>query len=58
MKCARRAEPPKFARVIPVAQQSDASLSIEVGGAVIRLGTGFDAALLGEVIAVLKGGPS
>jgi hypothetical protein len=55
MKRARRAEPPKFARVIPAAQTPGASLSIEVGGAIIRVDTSFDAALLREVIAVLKG---
>lgn len=56
MQCARRAEPPKFARAIPVVRESDASLSIEVGGAVIRLDNSFDASLLREVIAVLKEG--
>jgi hypothetical protein len=56
MKQARRAEPPKFARVVPTAQTSEASLSIGVGGVVIRLDAGFDAGLLREVVAALKGG--
>lgn len=56
MKQARRAEPPKFARVVPTAQTSEASLSIGVGGVVIRLNAGFDAALLREVVVALKGG--
>jgi len=56
MQCARRAEPPKFARVIAAAQERGASLSVEVGGAVIRVDAGFDAALLREVVAVLKDG--
>lgn len=56
MKQARRAEPPKFARVFPTAQTSEASLSIGVGGVVIRLDAGFDAGLLREVVAALKGG--
>jgi hypothetical protein len=53
-KQARRAVPPKFARVVPAAQA--ASLSIGVGGVVIRLDAGFDAGLLREVVAALKGG--
>jgi hypothetical protein len=56
MKRARRAEPPKFARVIPAALMSTGSMSIDVGGVVIRLDAGFDAALLREVVAALKGG--
>jgi transposase-like protein len=55
MKRSRRAESPKFARVIPTPGTSEASLSIEVGGAVIRLDAGFDAALLREVVVALKG---
>lgn len=58
MKQADRAEPPKFARVIPTAllSKASASVSIEVGGVVIRLDAGFNAALLREVVAALKGG--
>jgi hypothetical protein len=32
------------------------SLSIDVGGVLIRLDAGFDAELLREVVAALKGG--
>jgi transposase-like protein len=56
MKRSRRAESPKFARVIPTPQTPEVSLSIEVEGVVIRLDAGFDAALLREVIVALKGG--
>jgi hypothetical protein len=56
MKRARRAEPPKFARVIPIGQVPAASLSIDVGGVVIRVDAGFDGALLRDVVAALKGG--
>jgi transposase len=56
MKRTRTAESLKFARVIPTARTSKASLSIDVEGAIIRLDAGFDAALLREVVAALKGG--
>lgn len=56
MKRARRAEPPKFVQVIPTARTPQASLSIGVGGVVIHLDPGFDAALLREVVAALSGG--
>jgi transposase-like protein len=56
MKGARRGDQPKFARVLSTATISKASLSIDVEGVVIRLEAGFDAALLREVIAALKGG--
>jgi transposase-like protein len=56
MRRAQRAEPPKFARVIPAPWTSETSLSIEVEGVVIRLDAGFDATLLREVVAALKGG--
>lgn len=55
MKQAGRTEP-KFARVVPTTQTSAASLSIDVGGVVIRLDAGFDAGLLREVVAALKSG--
>jgi transposase len=55
MKRSRGAESPKFARVIPTPRTSEASLSIEVEGVVIRLAAGFDAALLREVVVALKG---
>ena len=58
MKQADRAEPPKFARVIPTAplSKASASVSIEVEGVVIRLDAGFNAKLLREIVAALKGG--
>jgi len=56
MKRARRAEPPKFVRVIPIGREPAASLSIDVGGVVIHVDGGFDGALLREVVAALKGG--
>jgi transposase-like protein len=56
VKRARRAERPKFARVVPMGRAPAASLSIEVGGVVIRVDAGFDGAVLCEVVAALKGG--
>ena len=56
MKQARQTESPKFARVVAATQTSAASLSIDVGGVVIRLDAGFDAGLLREVVAALKSG--
>jgi transposase-like protein len=55
MKRARAARSPEFARVIPTAMQARASMSIEVGGVVIRLDDGFDATLLREVVSALGG---
>jgi transposase-like protein len=56
MKRSRRAELPTFARLIPSAATSPASLSIDVGGLVIRVDAGFDVGLLREVVAALRGG--
>jgi transposase-like protein len=56
MKRSRRAELPTFARLIPLARTSPASLSIDVGGLVIRVDAGFDAGLLREVVAALRDG--
>ena len=56
MKRARRAEPPKFARLVPMGREPRTSLSIDVGGVTIRLDAGFDAAMLLDVVAALKGG--
>lgn len=58
MKRARKTKTPKFARVIPTALPSKASVSLVVGGATIHLDTGFDAALLREVVAALQGAGS
>ena len=54
MKRARQAGPTVFARVVPAPRPSTLSVSIEVGGVVIRLDAGFDAALLREVVEALK----
>jgi hypothetical protein len=56
MKRSRRAERPTFARLIPMRPTSPASLSIDVGGLVIRVDAGFDAGLLREVVAALRDG--
>jgi len=58
MKKAHAARIPAFARVVPRSAQAKASMMVEVGGAVIRLESGFDAELLLEVIAVLRGQPA
>ena len=55
MKRAGKTEPPKFARVMPTTLPSRASVSIDVGGVVIHLHAGFDAALLRDVVAALQG---
>src|SRR5690349_19979433 len=56
VKRARRSEPPKFASVVPMGRERAASLSIDVGGVVIRVDAGFDASLLRDVVAALRGG--
>lgn len=56
VKRARRAEPPKFARVVPSERGPSPSLRMDVGGVVIHLHSGFDAALLREAVAALQGG--
>jgi transposase-like protein len=53
MKRARAARVPEFVRVVPQSAVK-ASILVEVGGAVIRLESGFDAELLVEVMSVLK----
>ena len=58
MRRARSAESTMFARVVPTPRTSTPSVSIEVEGVVVRLDAGFDAALLREVVAALKGGLS
>jgi transposase-like protein len=55
MKKARAARVPQFARVVPRSGEAKASMVIEAGGAIIRLESGFDAELLLEVIAALRG---
>jgi len=58
MKRASKTKTPKFARVIPTALPSKASVTIDVGGVSIHLDAGFDAALLREVVAALQGAGS
>ncbi len=52
----RKVELPGFARVLRTPLGSGACMSIDVGGVVIRVEAGFDAALLREVVGALKGG--
>ena len=56
VKRARRAEPPKFARVVSTGREPGPTLSIDVGGVVIRVEAGFDGALLRDIVTALKGG--
>lgn len=58
MKAVKRPKGPQFARVVrePLTQKSP--MSIDVGGVVVRVDAGFDAVLLREVVAALKGGLS
>jgi len=52
------APPPGFAPVRLVGPRGEApGLEVAVGGAVVRVPRGFDAALLREVVAVLGGAP-
>jgi transposase-like protein len=53
LKRAREATPLEFARVIPTVRSSKAAMSLEVGGAVIHLESGFDADLLREIVSAL-----
>jgi transposase-like protein len=55
MKRARAARVPEFVRVVPRSSAAKARIVVEVGGAVIRLESGFDAELLVEVMSVLRG---
>jgi transposase-like protein len=55
MKRARAARAPEFARAIPTAERANASMSIEVGGVIVRLGSGFDPDLLREIVSALGG---
>lgn len=54
MRGSRERQRPQFARVIRAPLMPTASMSIDVGGVVIRLDAGFDAELLREVVAALK----
>jgi transposase-like protein len=55
MKRARAARAPEFARLVPRSAAAKARIVVEVGGALIRLESGFDAELLVEVMSVLRG---
>ena len=54
LKQARKAQTPRFARLVPAARER-AALRVEVGQATIRVEPGFDAALLREVVSALSG---
>ena len=58
MKRARAARVPEFVRVVPRSAAAKHGLTIEVGGVVIRLESGFDPALLLEVMSVLRSQPA
>ena len=55
VKRARQVKAPEFARLLPAAPPAGAALALEVGGAVVRVEQGFDAALLREVVLALAG---
>ncbi len=57
MKRARAAKVPEFVRILPQSAAAKDGMAIEVGGAVIRLKSGFDPALLLEVVSVLRSQP-
>ena len=57
MKRARESKLPRFAMVVPATRATRSTLSVEIGGAVIRLESGFDAELLREVVSALSGQP-
>ena len=54
MKQAREAKAPRFARLV-TSGGSRATLTVEVGEAIIRVEPGFDSALLLDVVAALAG---
>lgn len=58
VKAGQRPKSPQFARVVRESLTQNPAMSIDVGGVVIRLDVGFDAVLLREVVAALKGGLS
>jgi hypothetical protein len=58
VKAGQRPKSPQFARVVRESLIQKPLMSIDVGGVVIRLEAGFDAILLREVVAALKGGLS
>ena len=49
------AKAPRFAMVVPTTRPRGSTLSVEVGGAIIRLESGFDAELLRDVVSALSG---
>lgn len=58
MKRARAAKVPEFVRVLPRSAAAKDGIAIEVGGVVIRLKSGFDPALLLDVVSVLRRQPA
>ena len=54
IKGAATASAPVFARVVPSASADGHSLTVEVGAAKVRVGSGFDAELLRRVVAALS----
>jgi hypothetical protein len=52
-------EAPRFLRLVPKTTDSPPSpeVVVEVGGARVRVGAGFDRALLADVVRALVGGP-
>ena len=54
MQAARQAGAPKFAKWVPAGTTSRATITVEVGGAVVRIEAGFDAELLRAVVSALS----
>jgi hypothetical protein len=46
-----------MARVVSIAREQDASIVVDVGGARVIVGRGFDVELLCEVVRALRGAP-
>ena len=53
MQAARQAGAPTFAKLVPASSMSRSTISVEVGGAVVRVEAGFDAELLRAVVSAL-----
>jgi len=47
---------PRFARLYPQSQAPSPRIELEVAGVVIRLDNGFNAEVLGKVLAAVRGG--
>lgn len=58
IKAARETSKPRFAKLVPATTGASASaMVLEVGRVRVRVETGFDAALLREVVSALSGEP-